>query len=135
MLFIRPGRTLRDVTTVKLATLVTDLALFFTSVTKTSFFFQSHAQIPQGDFGTIPATCLFKDCSQATVDCFFCNLDLCRYFCIRASLKNKRCDGPFSTRKIHVSIQQRHCVHPHFNRNLAMWVTVAQSFISDNLVA
>jgi len=70
MLFIRPGRTLRDVTTINLATVVTDLSFFFTSVTKTSFFFQSHSQIPQGNFGTIPATCLFKDCSQAIVDCF-----------------------------------------------------------------
>src|SRR5579864_3750269 len=108
MLLIRPRRTLRSMTTINLPMLVTDLPVCFTSIVETPFFYDSNFQIPQSDLRAIPATCLFNDSSQVSLDHVFCYLDLRCDLCIRASLENKRCDSPLSTCKIHVSRQQRH---------------------------
>ena len=102
-------------TTIHVPTLGTNLPVCFTPIVESPFFFHPHLQIPQSDFGTVPATCLVKDSSQMTLDYLLGCPDLLRDLCIRASLENKCCDSPLFTCKVRVSKQQRHTA-PHFKK-------------------
>ncbi len=119
---IRPIGALRSMATISLSTLATGLETGLTPITDTSFFLYSHLQVPQSNFCPVPATCLLENLSQATLNRLLCDLDILRYFCIRASLDNQCCDRPLFTRKIQVPVQQRHGYHP-IDSNLATCVT------------
>lgn len=127
MLLIPPRRTRRGMTTINLPMLFTDRPVCLTSIVETPFCCDSDFQIPQSDFRAIPATCFVNDSSQVSLDHGFCRLDLCCDLRIRATLRNKRCDSPLSTCKIHGSRQQRHyctsCKQQscHLHDHFAMW--------------
>ena len=70
-------------TRINLPTLVTDLPVCLTSITKAPFFFHPHLQIPQSNLCTISAACLLKDSSRVTLDYVLGCLDPCRDLRIR----------------------------------------------------
>ncbi len=107
-LLVRPGRTNWRMTAVLLAAVVSGLPICFTPIIQALFPFHSQLQIPQGNFSTIPATCLFRDSTQLSSDRLLRGLDLRCDLCVRASFENKRCDGPLFACQIRIPIQQRH---------------------------
>ena len=129
MLLVSPRRTLWRMATIRLTTFITDAPVCFASIAGASFFLQSHLQVPQRQFCTIPATRFVEDASQVMLDdllfCVGVGCDLR----IRQPLEDQRCDSPLLTGEICVSKQQRH----HFrstsllSRNLAICASTSQS--------
>lgn len=112
--FTSPGRRLGRTSTIHLTTFVSGFPVRLAPVVEAPFLCDSHSQIPQGDFGAIPATCFVKNSLQVMLDLFFCDVGLSGDFGIGLPLKNQRGDGPLSAGEICVSEQQRHLLGPHF---------------------
>lgn len=105
VLLMCPSSRLYGMTAAGLPTLVTNLRGCFAPIVQATLVFHSESQIPQGNLGTIPATCLLKDSSQVILDELLSGFCLYGDLSVRVAFRDQRCDGPLCTRKIGVSLK------------------------------